>query len=152
MNGQKCILVAEDSEDDLFLLRRSFENAGLSPKLEHAWNGEVALDYLAGVPPFSDRDQHPFPDLLLLDIKMPRADGFDVLRQLQSHHEWKTLPVVVFSSTILESDKEKAMSLGASEVVTKPLGMDEYRELVAGLRQRWLEHTAPSGPAPLKRM
>src|SRR2546423_1908513 len=107
MNGQKCILVAEDSEDDLILLRRAFEKAGLSGKIEHAWNGEVALSYLAGEGPFSDREEHPFPDLLLLDLKMPSADGFDVLCKLKSR-KGKAPPVVVLSSSELEEDKEKA--------------------------------------------
>lgn len=139
MSGEKCILVAEDDENDVLLLRRSFEKAGLAHKLEHAWNGEVALDYLAGLPPFSNRDEHPFPDLLLLDIKMPRVDGFDLLTLLQSHRELSTLPVVVLSSSLLESDKQKALSLGAREVLTKPVDIDAYRDLVLGLRQRWLE-------------
>jgi CheY-like chemotaxis protein len=143
MNGQKCILVAEDREDDLVLLRHSFQKAGLSLKIEHAWNGEVALDYLTGAPPFSDREKHPFPDLILLDIKMPRKDGFEVLRQLQSHREWKALPVVVLTSSFLEEDKRMALRLGARAFMTKPVGIHEYHELVEGLRRGWLDESEP---------
>src|SRR3954451_21408163 len=129
MVRQKCILVAEDDEDDFFVLRRGFQKAGLAVKLERAWNGEVALNYLSGEPPFSDRNQHPFPDVLLLDIKMPREDGFDLLRKLQLHPELRSVPVVVLSSSLLQADKQKAKSLGAREFITKPVEANEYREL-----------------------
>ena len=151
-NQQKCILVAEDNGDDLLLLRLGFERAGLSHKLVHAWNGEVAWDYLAGEPPFSDRDQHPFPDLLLLDLKMPCLDGLGLLRLLQTHRELSALPVVVLSSSALESDKHQANSLGAREFLTKPTGIKEYRDMVLGLHQRWLGHAMSYVPKAIKLM
>ena len=150
INQQKCILVAEDSGDDLLLLHLAFERAGLSHKLVHAWNGEVAWDYLAGKPPFSDRDQSPFPDLLLLDLKMPCLDGLGLLRLLQTHRELSALPVVVLSSSALESDMQQANSLGAREFLTKPTGINEYRDMVLGLHQRWLGHAIPSVPKAIK--
>jgi CheY-like chemotaxis protein len=152
MSGQKCILVAEDNEDDLVLLRLGFGKAGLSHKLAHAWNGEVALSYLAGEPPFSDRDQHPFPDLLLLDLKMPRLDGFGLLHLLRSHPELNALPVVVLSSSLLREDAQKAKSLGAREVLSKPTDIQEYRDMLLDLHQRWLGPAIPHIANSPKRM
>lgn len=137
----KCILVAEDNEDDLVLIRMGLKNAGLTHKLEHAWNGEVALNYLAGEAPFSDRSQHPFPDLLLLDLKMPRLDGFGLLHLLRSQPQLSTLPVVVLSSSVIPEDVKKARSLGAREFLIKPTDINEYRELLLGIHQRWFGTT-----------
>src|SRR5260221_5304262 len=108
ISGQKCILVAEDNEDDVVLLRLGLQKAGLSNRLSHVGNGEVALDYLAGEPPFSDREKHPFPDLLLLDLKMPRLDGLGLLKLMKAHPELSALPIVVLSSSLLKEDEQKA--------------------------------------------
>jgi CheY-like chemotaxis protein len=98
------------------------------------------------VPPFSDRDQHPFPDLLLLDLKMPGMNGFDLLSLLQSHRELSNLPVVVLTNSPLEPDVEKAKSLGAREFLTKPISIEEYRDLLLSLHKRWLGDGNTSAP------
>ena len=146
MNRQKCVLVADDEENDFFILRRCFEKADLTHKIVHVRNGQAALDYLAGEPPFSDRDQHPFPDLLLTDLKMPGTDGFDLLRRLQANPELSAMPVVVLSASFLEADAQKAKSLGAREYLIKATNINEYREMLLGLHQRWLREGTPSAP------
>ncbi len=110
----KCILVAEDNEEDFLLLLRSFEKAALTHKLVHVCNGKIAWDYLLGQPPFSDRHRHPFPDLLLLDPRMPALDGFELLRLLKSHPELGGLPVVVLSSSLVEEYIHISLSLWTS--------------------------------------
>jgi CheY-like chemotaxis protein len=112
----------------------------------HVLNGQIALDYLAGKPPFSDRVQYPLPDLLLCDLKMPGTDGLDLLGRLQSIRELKALPVIVLSSSLLESDAQKARGLGAREYLTKPVDINECRELVVGLHRRWLGDGSTSAP------
>ena len=144
MNRHKCILVAEDDENDFFILRRCLEKAGLIHKIVRVRNGQAALDYLDGKPPFSDRDEHPFPDLLLTDLKMPCMDGFDLLRRLQFSRELSALPVVVLSASFLGTDVQRAKSLGAREYLIKPADVNEYREMLLGLHQRWLRAGAPS--------
>ena len=141
--SEKCILIAEDDKNDLFLLRLAFQKAAVSHQLKHAPDGQVAFDYLTGNEPFSDRDEYPFPDLLLLDLKMPRLDGFDLLRLLRSHPRLSSLPVVVLSSSILEKDIQLAKELGAREYLVKPTLLDDYRKLVLGLHDRWLSDNAP---------
>ena len=140
----KCILVAEDNEDDFRLLLRGFEKAALTHKLVHVCNGKIAWDYLLGEPPFSDRHQHPFPDLLLLDPRMPALDGFELLRLLKSHPELSRLPVVVLSSSLVDEYKQTAKRLGAREYLIKPMDLDKYRVLALGLHQRWLAKVSPS--------
>ena len=143
INRKKRILVAEDNKDDFLLLRFAFEKAGLAHELVQVTSVFEAVEYFAGVPPFSDRGQHPFPDLLLLDIHMPGLNGFDLLRLMQAHRELTGVPVVVLSNSSLETDAQKARSLGAREFVTKPTGTAEYRNMVLGLHQRLLGGTAP---------
>jgi two-component system, response regulator len=89
----------------------AFEKAGISDELVHVWDAEEARKYLVGETPFSDRNQHRFPDLLLLDLRMPGVNGFDLLRRLQSHPELSALPVTVLSNSALEPDIQKARSL-----------------------------------------
>ena len=140
MECLKCILVAEDEQDDMFFLRRAFEKAGLSHKLVHVNDGMMAVAYLLGDPPFSNRVEFPLPDLLLLDLKMPKMDGFEVLAMIRSEATLQDIPVVVLSSSALAVDMATAKKLGASEYVVKPSSPDELRKLVLQLEERWLSN------------
>src|SRR5437867_976474 len=102
------ILVAEDSDIDLFLLRRAYVKAHLPYALQVVHDGEEAINNLQGKPPYSNRDEFPAPDLLLLDLKMPRVDGFDVLKWMRLVALVKP-PVIVFSVSDLEEDKSLAL-------------------------------------------
>src|SRR5205823_3167693 len=116
-----------------------FEKAGLEHKLVHVFDVEEGMDYLKGLSPFSDRGKYPFPDLVMLDIKIPRESGFDMLRRLRFHDELRALPVVMVSNSALKGDVETARSLGAREFFTKPSGIKEYQEIALGLDKRWLQ-------------
>jgi CheY-like chemotaxis protein len=133
-----CILVAEDHEDDIFFMRRAFNKARLSSILRIVRDGQEAVDYLAGRPPYTDRVLHPFPSLLLLDLNMPRMNGFDVLVWLRGRPTFSDLPVVVFSTSDLEEDIARARELGANEYCVKPLGVDGLVGFVKELHDRWL--------------
>src|SRR2546422_10918571 len=90
----RCILVAEDDADDLFLLRRASRKAGLLHRVMYVADGVMAVGYLSGSPPFDDRVRYPFPDLLLLDLKMPKMNGLEVLAWLKERPDMNVLPVV----------------------------------------------------------
>jgi len=138
MAQQDPILVAEDDENDAFLLRRAFQKAGLSNPLIFASNGQEAVDYLRGEPPYSDRNQNPLPSLLLLDLKMPVVDGFDVLAWLKSQPALQKVPAIVFSSSGEPEDVMKAQGLGAVDFQVKPSDFLELVRVVQKLSARWL--------------
>src|SRR5262252_10160973 len=114
------ILLAEDEENDVVLMRKAFERAGLPNPIMVVENGREAVDYLAGKGEFAQRDKFPLPGLLLLDLKMPWMDGFDVLVWLRRHRSFDTLPVVVLTSSRLQSDIDRSRMLGAYDYRVKP--------------------------------
>jgi len=144
MSDAKVILAVDDDENDVFFLRRAFAKVGLLHTIIHVSDGQKALEYLRGDGVYADRQVNPFPDLLLLDLKMPRTDGFDVLANLRSIPELD-LPVVVFSTSALMVDIQMAKKLGARDYVVKPVDQDEMIKIALTLHERWL-----SGPAPRK--
>jgi len=128
----KHVLVADDDENDVFLLRRAFQKAGLSHTLIHVRDGQEAINYLSG-------KNHAKLKLFLLDLKMPLVDGFDVLLWLRARPQPICLPVVVLSSSSLPDDKNRAKELGANDYLAKPTGPDDLMTLVKGLDDRWLK-------------
>jgi len=138
MSKQAPILVADDDSDDIFLLRRAFEKAGLDQPIFDVSDGEQAIEYLSGESAFADRARHPLPALVVLDIKMPKRNGFDVLEWLSAHEGFRDLPVVMLSSSSQESDVAKARTLGAQEYFVKPSDSDDLRQVVQTMAVKWL--------------
>ena len=143
MPHRKAILVADDSAEDSFILKRSFEKAGLEVPLMFVKDGQELIHYLSGDDGFADRQNHPMPRLLLLDLKMPKLDGFDVLRWLQKQPELRRLVVTVLSSSDRREDVNLAYDLGANSYVTKPSSMNGYSFIVEKLRDYWLQVNNP---------
>jgi CheY-like chemotaxis protein len=137
--GPPPVLCAEDEESDGFILRRAFAKENAPNPLVIVKDGREALDYLSGAPPYQDRREHPLPALLLLDLKMPRLNGFDVLSWLGTRPDLATLPVVVLSSSLAEADMLQARRLGAKEFIVKPTDLAEYSKVVRGVHARWLD-------------
>ncbi len=140
MNNWKVILVADDDENDVFFLRRAFTKSGFLHTIIHVSDGQKAIDYLLGNGIYADRNANPFPDLLLLDLKMPKTDGFDVLATLRSLPAGQ-LPVVVLSTSALPVDVQMAKKLGALDYVVKPADHDEMMKVVLNLHERFLSNT-----------
>jgi CheY-like chemotaxis protein len=132
------ILYADDDENDVFLMQRAFSKAGVVNPLCTVQDGREAVDYLAGSGRFADREQHPLPCLMLLDLNMPGKSGLDVLKWLRAQPVTATLPVVVFTSSNQESDIHRAYSLGANGYLVKPGKPDELLTMVKGIKDFWL--------------
>jgi len=135
---QATILAAEDQESAALLLKMAFEATGLPYRLVIVGDGQCAVDYLRGSSPYEDRAKYPLPGVVLLDLKMPRMDGFEVLAWMRESKEFSALPAVVLSCSPRESDIERAKELGAREYLVKPLGWRELLDLVKGVAARWL--------------
>jgi CheY-like chemotaxis protein len=132
------ILVAEDEETEVLLFQLALQSAGLSYPVIVARDGQEAIDYLAGNAPYENRLSHPLPALVMLDLKMPRMTGFDVLSWLGSQPQLQNIPAVVLSSSSYPEDIKKATQLGAREYYIKPHTLVELARLLQSVGQRWL--------------
>ncbi len=151
MKSSRRILVAEDSEEDAFFLKRAFLKAGVNTRMEFVPDGEMAVGYLSGNGRYGDRENFPLPHLLLLDLKMPRMDGFDVLRWLREQPGLRRIPVVILSSSGEERDVNLAHELGANGYVVKPTGLEGMERLVSAVDRYWLDqHCYPRLQAGLE--
>ena len=143
MPTRQAILIADDSDEDAFILERAFRKTGCDAPLRFVKDGQEAMDYLAGEGKFSDRNTHPLPRLMILDLKMPKVDGFDVLDWMQKQPTLKLLPVAVFSSSNEDRDVDRAYALGANSYVVKPGSFGGTLALVETLKAYWLELNRP---------
>ena len=133
------ILLAEDDKNDIFLMRRAFDRARYLNPLCIVQNGREVVDYLEGVGQFSQREKYPLPGLLLMDLKMPLMDGFDVLAWLRAHPQFDTLPVVVLTASKLEDDVHKSRELGVYDYRIKPHAFEDLVRLLDDVRKCWLD-------------
>ena len=130
-------LIAEDDQDTQLLIQRAFKQADLSAPLYFANDGQHAIDYLAGQGTYADRVQFPMPAILLLDLKMPFRDGFEVLRWIRAEPRLRKLVVIMFSGSSLESDVEEAFNLGVNSFVMKPISFSELLQVVMAIHHYW---------------
>ncbi len=141
----KCILQVEDEEHDVFLLQMVFKRAGIRNPVHVATDGQMAIDYLAGDGIFADRHRHPLPCLIILDLKLPKVSGFDVLQWLRQRPGSKRIVVVVFSSSAQPEDVERAYELGANSYIQKQADIKHTLEIARLIKGWWLDynHYAP---------
>jgi CheY-like chemotaxis protein len=128
----RTILHVEDDPNDAFLVQHAFEKAGVQVQLRLAADGQQALDYLAGSGAYGDRCAFPMPDLVLLDLKMPKLSGFDVLAWLRGQERFGSLPVIILSSSEHCEDKTHAQKLGATAYEVKSPGFERVVQRVVG--------------------
>jgi CheY-like chemotaxis protein len=139
MPSKSVILIADDDEDALLLLENAFELAGVSNPRRAVRTGKEAIDYLNGSGIYAEREKYPLPALMLLDLKMPGRDGFEVLKWCRQQKEWAELPIVVMTSSNEDTDIQRAMALGAAAYQIKPMSFEYLVEVVRELRERWLK-------------
>jgi CheY-like chemotaxis protein len=125
MGGCRVILVTEDNSDDVVLLEQAFLQAGLTTPLRFVRDGQEAIEYLEGRPPFNDRTTYPLPTLLLVDLKMPRLDGFGLLHWLQHQPSTHRMLIGVLSGVDDPSAVERTYRLGAKFHIAKPTRFED---------------------------
>jgi CheY-like chemotaxis protein len=135
MNTLMNILVVDDSANDVFLLEQAFKKAAATSRLQAVPDGMEARAYLLGEGQYSDRAMHPVPDVLLLDLNMPRMNGFEFLEWMRKESEFAPLVTYVLSASARDNDVKRAYALGANSYVVKPSRMDELVSFVAAMHQ-----------------
>ena len=131
------ILHIEDDPNDVLLLQRAVRRANLPISLSAVSDGDSAVAYLSGEMMFGDRERFPLPDLVLLDLKIPRKSGFEVLAWIRTHPHWKRLPVAVLTSSRHDRDMEQAYDSGANSYLVKPVGFDSLLQMIVLVHAYW---------------
>ncbi len=139
MNERQTILLVDDSENDLLLMRTAFEKAGFNSMLQDVHNGETAIAYLKGESPYDNRNEFPLPAVMLLDLNMPMKNGFDVLTWVRTQTGLKRLSIIVLTASMRAEDIERAFDLGANSFLVKPGAMEDLTNMIRCLRD-WLRY------------
>ena len=137
INTKALILLVDDNEDDRLLMLRSLKKSDPGAEVVSIASGGEALDYL------NDLDDSPHPTVLLLDLNMPKVDGFEVLENIRANPETHSLPVVILTTSNEEEDVRRAYELGANSFVRKPVDSSEFADVVSQLKSYWLKTNLP---------
>jgi CheY-like chemotaxis protein len=139
------ILMAEDSEDDVILFRRALKRVGFE-NAQFVQDGQEVVEYLQGVGKYADRVAFPFPTWLVLDLKMPRMNGFEVLQWLRKNPACGVIPIIIFSSSALPEDVIRVYAMGGNSYFTKPSQYDKLVVLLELLIKYWCQAEVPNLP------
>ncbi len=139
MTTTAAILLVEDNEDDVFLMKRALKAAGIVNPLHTVEDGQQAVEYLAGTGMFGARDQYPLPAIVFLDLKLPIKGGLQVLEWIRAQKAFEGIVVVVLTSSNEPSDLREAYKLGANSYVVKPPTAAQLIELAKAFKWYWLE-------------
>jgi CheY-like chemotaxis protein len=137
--NETLVLIVEDNEDDIFMLRHAFKKAGITDPVQVTSTGREAIDYLGGTGRYSDWRQFPLPSIVLLDIKMPGMNGFEVLKWIRQQPGLKALRVAMLSTSDRPSEIKMAHDLGANIFLTKPVQLERLVQIMKTLGDHWLQ-------------
>lgn len=138
------VLHVEDDSNDILLFRHACQKAGVPLDLQNVTDGDEAIAYLSGQAEFGNRRLHPLPGLVLLDLKMPRIGGFEVLQWIRREQRFRGLPVVVLTSSNHAADVERAYESGANSYLVKPVDFNGLVDLAKNIHTYWLTFNEPA--------
>ncbi len=138
MNELSIILLVEDNSDDAELIQYAFQKANIRNPLVIVADGDAAVDYIGRTGAYANQEGHPFPELILLDLKLPRRSGFEVLSFVRQHEPTRHTPVVVITSSDQEQDIRLSYERGANSFLVKPIGRDALINMVCTLKAYWI--------------
>jgi CheY-like chemotaxis protein len=147
MDTNFTILLVEDDPNDVWLVKHAFASASIHNPLRVVSDGQEAIDYLKGLGSFGDRTAFPLPKLILLDLKMPRLNGFDVISWMRRHYPWKLTPIIILSSSALPQDVNRAYELGANAYMVKPADFRALERLFRTIADFWNAGETPTSEA-----
>jgi len=127
---RQTILLAEDNEDDVFIMRRAFQKAGIVNPIQPLTDGEKVINYLSGDAEFADRQRFPMPVMILLDLNMPRKSGLEVLAWIRQQPGFGSIAVYILSASTREGDVQRAFELGVNAYIVKPSKIEALTEMV----------------------
>ena len=138
------MLIVEDDPNDVKLIQRAIKKAQISRHVNIVGDGAAAIDYLAGAPPYDDRGKYPLPVLMLLDLKLPKKNGFEVLEWVRAQPKLRRLPVVILTSSSQADDINRAYDVGASSYLVKPVGTAALVVMLKVVESYWqITNTPP---------
>ena len=140
MSATFPVLHVEDDSNDILLLRCAFQKAGVEAPPANVGDGLEAEDYLAGRGAYSDRAKHPLPSLVLLDIKLPKKSGLEVLEWMRAQPDLRLIPVIMLTSSQNSGDIRRAYELGANSYLVKPAEIGTLVEMVKALNVYWMTY------------
>ena len=146
MDRNLPILLVEDDEDYALILQSAMKAIGWRNPIRIVHNGKEAVQYLNGEGKYSDREAWPFPSVMFVDVKMPLANGFEVLRWMRNHPECSVVPTMMLSTSDDEKDVRLASELGASAYVMKPADTDDLKGMLQAAYDFWVRCAKPTAP------
>lgn len=138
MQGGGVVLLVEDNPSDVLLFQRAYTKAHISYPLQVVHDGQAAIDYLSGIAPYDNRASYPLPLVVLLDLKLPRRTGHEVLAWIRQHATLKRLPVIIFTSSRQPVDVNRAYDLATNSYLVKPATSAALADIIRLIEQYWL--------------
>jgi CheY-like chemotaxis protein len=142
--ARDVILHVDDDTNDVVLFQHAARKAGLNLRMLTVADGEEVFAYLGGTGKYANREEFPIPDLMMLDLKMPRVSGFDVLAWVRRQENLRRLPILVLTSSNHSADIQRAYELGANSYIVKPVGFEALVALTQVVHQYWLRWNEPA--------
>lgn len=144
-NANYKILVVEDEDSDFLLLERAFKRSNIPNAIHRVSDGMEAMHYLRGDGEYADRSRHPYPEVLIVDLKTPRMTGHELLAWIQEHQQ-QVIPTIILSSSALEADVLQAYARGAHTYFVKPGDFQSLVDLTRDMHEYWIKATTPRNP------